>query len=282
MPRLRLIGDCLPRAMVLTVQVSVEQVAYHIIELLPEDGSPVVNRVMRTMVARDLEVAVSPELYFAALDYLASKKRIGRSRGQGGGVFLAQPAAGKPDELKIKDSWSEAKLMGPLECYLREHFVKTLDLPSGSTWITANASSAGPKTGQWSRPDFISVSVMRFQLLPGRDVQVHSFELKTETAGTVQAVHEALAQTRFTHFGHLVWHLPFGSKDEVRLADVTAQCETHGIGLILIRHPDELQTWEIKLDPTYKKTSAATVDAFLLSRLSAQQTEQLKNAVFGG
>jgi len=233
------------------------------------------------MVARTLEVAVSPELYFAALDYLALKKRIGRSRGQGGGVFLAQEVSGETPASKIKDSWPEAKLMEPLERYLKEHFVKTLDLPSGSTWMIANASSAGPKSGQWSRPDFIAVSVMRFQLLPGRNVQVHSFELKTETGGSVQAVHEALAQTRFTHFGHLVWHLPCGSKDEVRLADVTAQCETHGIGLILIRDPDQPGTWEIKLDPAYKDTSAATVDAFLLSRLSGHQTGQLKKAVFG-
>ena len=49
---------------------------------------------------------------------------------------------------------------------------------------------------------------MRFKLMPGAQVDVHSFELKTESGCTVQSVHEALAQTRFTHFGHLVWHLP--------------------------------------------------------------------------
>ena len=268
--------SCSPEALPLA-----DKVAQQIVELLPEDGSPVINRVMRTMVARALEVAVSPELYSAALDYLDSKKRIGRSRGQGGGIFLARPAPEQFPASKDKDGWSEAKLMAPLETYLSKHFVKSLDLPSGSTWITANASSSGPKTGQWSRPDFIAVSVMRFQLLPGRSVQVHSFELKTEAGGSVQAVHEALAQTRFTHFGHLVWHLPFGSKDEVRLPDVAAQCETHGIGLILIRDPDQPGTWEIKLDPAYKDTLAPTVDAFLLSRLSPHQTGQLKSAVFG-
>jgi hypothetical protein len=125
------------------------------------------------------------------------------------------------------------------------------------------------------------VSIMRFQLLPGRDVQVHSFELKTESGGTVQAVHEALAQTRFSHFGHLVWHLPLGSRHEVRLDVVSGQCELHGIGLILIRDPNQLSSWEIKLDPACKNTSASVVDAFLLSRLSAHQTGQIKKAVFG-
>ena len=53
---------------------------------------------------------------------------------------------------------------------------------------------------------------MRFKLLPGAQIDVHSFELKTETGATDLAVYEALAQTRFTHFGHLVWHLPKGSR----------------------------------------------------------------------
>jgi hypothetical protein len=122
---------------------------------------------------------------------------------------------------------------------------------------------------------------MRFQLFPGRQVAVHSFELKTEAGGAVQAVHESLAQTRFTQFGHLVWHLPSGSKAEAKLPEISQQCETHGIGLILIRTPEDLESWEIRLDPQPKDTDTATLDAFLLSRLSAEQNVQLKQAVFG-
>jgi hypothetical protein len=71
-------------------------------------------------------------------------------------------------------------------------------------------------------PRLYPVSAMRFRLMPGSQVDVHSFELKTETGCTVQSVHEALAQTRFTHFGHLVWHLPDNSKAEARLAEMSS------------------------------------------------------------
>jgi hypothetical protein len=54
----------------------------------------------------------------------------------------------------------------------------------------------------------------------------------------------------------------------------------HGIGLILIREPDDFETWEIRVDPEKKKTCATTIDAFLLSRLSSQQIEKLKDAIF--
>jgi hypothetical protein len=69
---------------------------------------------------------------------------------------------------------------------------------------------------------------MRFKFLPGAQVDVRGFELKTETGGSVLAVHEALAQTRFTHFGHLVWHLPEGSRSETRLAEIADQAANMG------------------------------------------------------
>ena len=171
--------------------------------------------------------------------------------------------------------------MSYLQRYLEGPFAKALDLPPSAGWIVANTATIGPKSGRWARPDFVAINVMRFQLLPGCQVNVHSFELKTEFGGTLQAVHEALAQTRFTHFGHLVWHLPFGSKAEARLADIAEQCEMHGIGLILIRNPENLESWEIALDPSRKPTPPETVDGFLETRLSHLERTNLQRLVFG-
>jgi hypothetical protein len=47
--------------------------------------------------------------------------------------------------------------------------------------------------------------------MPGAQFDVYSFELKAEFGAIDLAVYEALAQTRFTHFGYLVWHLPDSS-----------------------------------------------------------------------
>jgi hypothetical protein len=41
-----------------------EKVAQHMVGLLPQDGTPVLNRVMRVMLARELESPVDSELYF--------------------------------------------------------------------------------------------------------------------------------------------------------------------------------------------------------------------------
>jgi hypothetical protein len=260
--------------------LSADILVRHILALLPEDGTPVIHRIMRTMLARRLERRIEGDLYFEAIEQLAKTGTIARARGRGGSIFLTSAAhEAATSSPSVEESWSEARLMAPLKLYLEAQFGQSLDLAPGSTCIVADTSTKGPKSGQWVRPDFLFISVMRFLLVPGCQVDVHSFELKAEAGGTVQAVHEALAQTRFTNFGHLVWHVPLGSKAEAKLPEIENQCEIHGIGLILIRNPSDYGTWEILLDPKPKPTNPSTIDAFLLSRLTSIHQEQLRKAV---
>jgi len=253
-----------------------------ILSLLPADGTPVLNRVMRVLLSRELEVRIDSDLYFAACDLLVQQGKIGRLRGQSGQVFLASRALSQPASVQEStETWSEARLMPQVRGYLEGTFRKGLDLPKDGIAIVLDTSALGPPKGRWARPDFVLVSAMRFKLLPGAQVDVHSFELKTEAGGSVLAVHEALAQTRFTHFGHLIWHLPEISKSEARLSEVESQCEEHGIGLIRVRDPLDSTGFEILLDPVRKTTAPAATEAFLDSRLSNDEKQRLAGVVRG-
>ena len=241
---------------------------------------------MRVMLARKLERIVDEDAFFAARDALLTSGTVGRLRGQGGQMFLTKPdpvastVIGSPEP---KELWSEAKLMAPLQFFLEGPFRKALDLPSNGACVVQDTSVKGPQKGKWARPDFILVSAMRFKLMPGAQVDLHSFELKTEIGGSVLAIHEALAQTRFTHFGHFVWHLPEGSKSELLLDDISTHCEEHGIGLIRMKDPARAATGgcEVLVDPRRKPTLAAVVDGFLESRLSPDQKSTLAQAIGG-
>ena len=145
------------------------------------------------MLARRLERAIDDDSFFAARDTLLADGKVGRLRGQGGQIFLTRPvqAAPLPSGTTV-DPWSEAKLMAPLRAFLEGPFRTSLDLPASGACIVQDTSVMGG-LGRWTRPDFILVSAMRFRLLPGAQVDLHSFELKTETGGGVLAIHEALA-----------------------------------------------------------------------------------------
>ena len=263
---------------------SVGAVAERMERLLPQDGTPVLNRVLQVMLSRELESPVSQDLYFQASDRLSKEQRIGRLRGQGGQVFLL-PKSDKSDRKPINgaapDLRREAKLMAPLGCYLTETFCKGLDLPPDGESIVQDTSTIGPIRGRFARPDFIVVTAMRFRFLPGSQIDVHSFELKAEHGATDESVYEALAQTRFTHFGHLVWHLPHNSRCEVRLAEIEKQCDQHGVGLIRMRDPHDHGAYDILLDPERKTTPPAIVDGFLESRLTTAHRERLLRVMNG-
>lgn len=267
----------------------ISEIAHHMEGLLPADGAPVLNRVMRMMLTRDMRRAIDQETFFAARDLLLKEGRIGRLRGQGGQLFLMPPAGGATaaapvaaaDKARLARQWPEAMLMLPLRRYLESQFKDGLDLPPDAACIVEDTSTMGSGLGRWARPDFVLVSAMRFKVMPGSQIEVHSFELKTEDGANDTAVYEALAQTRFTHFGHLVWHLPRGSKAENRLPDIEAQCEEHGVGLIRMTDPDDTEAYEIMVDPKRKLTPAVAIDGFLESRLSDSQRKTLLRAING-
>ena len=86
---------------------------------------------------------------------------------------------------------------------------------------------------------------------------------------------------KFTHFGHLVWHLPEGSKSEARLAEIEDHCSEHGIGLIRMRDPSVKEGCEILVDPVRKSTLTLTIEGFLETRLTDDQKSKLARAVHG-
>jgi hypothetical protein len=262
-------------------EITPEVLANRILPLLPQDGTPVLNRVMRVMLSRQLEFQIEPNLYFVACDLLLQNGKIGRLRGQSGQIFLATLNGSQAVGAEPAEPWPEAKLMQPLRSYLEGAFRDGLDLPADGIGIVQDTSAMGPAKGRWARPDFILVSAMRFKFLPGAQVDVHGFELKTETGGSVLAVHEALAQTRFTHFGHLVWHLPEGSRLETQLTEIGDHCGEHGIGLIRMRDPSAKAGCEILIDPNRKSTLPMAIEGFLEARLSAEQKDSLARVVRG-
>lgn len=252
-----------------------------ILALLPKDGSPVLNRIMRVMLSRKLEQDVDLDLFFEARDLLLASGQIGRLRGQGGQLFLSlepELPSPAPSIPAAGAKWTEAQLMKPLGAYLADRFLRECELPKSSEWIVHDTSRIGA-AGRWTRPDFTLVTAMRFDIMPGVQVDVHSFELKTESGVDTLAVHEALAQTRATHFGHLVWHLPLKSKAESRLDEILKQCQSHGIGLIRLFDPTAPQDSEILLDAHRKTTVAEDVDDFLNLWFTDQHKKKMRKFI---
>ena len=124
--------------------------------------------------------------------------------------------------------------------------------------------------GIWSRPDIVSVEVRTFPYVPGKYLEVATFEVKAANAINVQAVYEALAHRRAATHSYVALHVPVAQATEMEetVADVADAARSHGIGVILFGDPGDYQTWEDREDARRVEPDPERLNAFVATQLS--------------
>jgi len=236
-----------------------------ILELLREGDGTFLARKLNLILTHRLSRPVTPHEASAAVDALVADGKVERT--PGAGSFVALSGGGHV----VPKAANEKRLMPVLAKWLADEdgFARNLSVSHDDFYAWHDTSTSGVATGQWTRPDFTVVHATRLEVLDGCQLDVHSIELKTASGGSVSGVHEALAQTRASHYGHLAWDLPEGSSHESRLDEVYRQCLEHGIGLI--RMGGE---FEVLADPRRKMPEPRRVDQHLRDAL--EMTERVR------
>ncbi len=204
-----------------------------------------------------------------ALDALIAKKLVSTSPDQPSMVKIAQAS---PDLIGMDDQpKGESGIMPHLKHYLRGDFCAVIEGKAGAGYLVIDTSYKGPTKGTWRRPDFTVVNVIDLPLLGRRQIDVHSFELKTETGCTVPSVFEALSQARETHYAYLAWDLPEGSPRRADLPEIEDACTLHGIGLITMVRKGQKGFGHLRIRPRRRASSDLDVHRYLLDRLDQEQ-----------
>lgn len=86
----------------------------------------------------------------------------------------------------------EADLYPDIKTTLEIFWAKERQIEPLAIEITASQSSKATG-GRWTRPDLVSVAVRTYRYLPGKYMEVVTFEVKPSDAISVTAVYEALA-----------------------------------------------------------------------------------------
>lgn len=247
--------------------VNVQILSELLLHKLPPDGSSVPNATALALLGRAIQRQIDRETYRRVVSILERQGHVRRGNGPGGSIALVAPL---PPAPAVPSAPSESQLMPCLQRYLEGRFWRRLNLPLDAHWKVLDTSEGGAQDGQWRRSDYTGVAIT-----PGlrrkTDVKLYTFELKNTAGGDVRAVFEAKAQTRGSHFGHLVWYLPEPQAYARKLADIEKACQDAGIGLILFRDTYDLDSWDYRIHPAEQPTTDAAVDDFLRARLNHHQ-----------
>src|SRR5262245_47874552 len=254
-----------------------------LLALMPPDGTAIGNIALR----RALEW--SEHRYWYARDSLLEEGTIVRARGRGGAVRLVLP-----EESATAETVAEAELVGeatlayvheaelypPIRNTLEAFWAKERQIEPLAVEITA-AQGRRRTGGRWTRPDLVSAAVRTYRYLPGKYMEVVTFEVKPFDAIDVTAVYEALAHLRSATHAYVIFHVPNEQEETVKLT-IEEACHVgrhHGVGVIVIGDPADFDTWEEREEARRVEPDPQRLDEFIAAQLSSEAHDRIARAL---
>ena len=254
-----------------------------LLALVPPDGSTVGN----TALIRQL--GWGDNRYWYARDSLLEAGVIVRAKGRGGAVRRAHP-----DESSTSAANVEAELIGEAAlAYLHESdlypdikstletfWAKERQIEPLAVEITASQGSKATG-GRWTRPDLVSVAVRTYRYLPGKYMEVVTFEVKPSDAISVTAVYEALAHLRSATHAYVIFHVPDDEVESVKsvIEEARHVGRAHGVGVITMSNPRSWDTWDELEEARRVEPDPERLDEFISIQLSHDAHDRIARAL---
>ncbi len=135
--------------------------------------------------------------------------------------------------------------------------------------------------GRWTRPDLVSVAVRTYRYLPGKYMEVVTFEVKPFDAITVTAVYKALAHLRSATHAYVIFHVPDEYAESVQqtIEEARRVSRAHGAGLIIMADPKAWDTWNELEEARRVEPDPERLDEFISVQLSQDAHDRIARAL---
>lgn len=249
-----------------------------LLRLVPDDGTSVGNvKLLSQLRARGW----SDEKYWEVRDKLLLAGALLRGRGRGGSVRRPievpperppQTQTVEPAPASAPSSSPEAALYEPLLRVLSTDWAREMRIDSDQIHFEITARQGKRGAGTWTRPDITAASVRTFQYLPGKYLDIWTFEVKPVEYLDITGVFEAAAHAGRATRSYALLQI---SNDTSDVQDLLDRCERESarlrVGLITFTNPAEFATWETRVEAPRNDT-----DPELLEEFIAQLSETAK------
>jgi len=178
---------------------------------------------------------------------------------------------------QIASPYSESSLYDPVAKVLGEVWSKDYRLDDFVLEVTA-MQGRRDTGGTWSRPDIVVASVSNYPFVPGKHLDITTFEIKPTTAADVTAVYEALAHLRAATRAFVLLHVPAEQEATLqqRIEDVYEEASRHGVGLIVAEKPGDYGTWDFRVEAVRRDTDPMKLNDFIATQLSQESKSKLQ------
>ena len=181
---------------------------------IPKNGEAIGNKKLLTLwladvKKKDADILTETE-YWEVRNALIENGTITTGRGKGGSVYLLNTITTK-NKPEIAAAVPEASLYEPFQKMLNNTWSKTNGYKDFVTEMTA-AQGRRDTGGKWTRPDLVLIAVTKFPFIPGKVLDLVTFEIKPANSYGVEGVYETASHSVYAHKSYFALHVPVGTK----------------------------------------------------------------------
>lgn len=230
-----------------------------LLDIVPKDGTTIGNKAARSELKSRIHTTYQREIedkdYWDIRDALLTMtpSPIGVRRGGGGAIYLLNPTTTQQKATPDNEYKKESDLYEPVLEYLRNRWVKDYRIERYVPEVTAHKGSKDTG-GKWTRPDITLFAVRQYPFIPGKTVELISFEIKPLDCFDIQGVFETASHSVFAHRSYLM--IRMSSKYENDNSDIldriSRECERFGIGFITFINPKDWDTYDIRQEAAHR------------------------------
>ena len=241
-----------------------EEVLCQVYALVPLDGKKTSQQRIEEEVDAEKRQRVGH-----SVDLLRDNGLVSTGRGRSRSVSRKLPSYPNEHSLyphmreEIRTRWADER---PHDYIEADRFCEVL-------------ASHGAKRGRWGAPDITLVGGKTLPFLPGKFVDVVTFEVKPSL--DITGLYEALShRTHATHAYLVCHHSPLeGEPEPVLVGRISREAQRTGVGFVLARQPNDYATWEEIAPATRWRPEPEMLHEFLVSlgRLDRNMLRKLRD-----
>jgi len=246
------------------------------LKTVPTDGESIGNKALLQGIVASLkkeipEYNLHPDDFWKIRNQLIEEGILAKARGKGGSVFRLHSLTKKNlPALKVKES----DLYKSFFNYIESTWVKLNDIKHFVSEMTA-CQGKRKTGGKWTRPDIALVAVNTYAYIPGKTIDLITFELKTHANYGIESVFEAAAHSQFAHKSYLAISLPDGIPNTDEFDRIEKECKRFGIGLLIFDDINDLESTEIRIEADRKSPDPNDTNGFITSQFQKDNQHKI-------
>lgn len=253
-----------------------------LMDLLPKSGATIGNKTLRPQliakIKKDLSKTINEDDYWAIRDALIMDGKIKSGRGNGGAVYLVNITAVQPTLPTSTKYKTETDLYAPLYKTISDSWVKNYGIEDFVSQITANQGSRSTG-GKWTRPDITLFAVRIYPFIPGKSVELITFEIKPLYAFGVEGVFEAASHSSFAHRSYLMLHVPKDYENQDIFDRLDKEAERFGVGFLTFEDPTDWDTFNIRVEAEHKSPDPTELCSFISVQMTQENRAKIERKI---